>query len=177
MSGRGPRGNSASCSALCQLAVTFPATHKQSGPFWCRFLGRGVCVCYRTLWVSPTNSPVRLGVSPAAASTPTGVFSQRFEALFPLFWSPGLGGVSCSPVVPPGLSTWNMGPPGLPAATLPHIFSAGLSISAPPTGLGEYFFFNSLIFGLPNSLISWQFWLVFVFKFVVLFLVVRGGTV
>ena len=32
--------------------------------------------------VSPMNSPVRLGVSPAAASTPTGVFSQRFEALF-----------------------------------------------------------------------------------------------
>ena len=31
---------------------------------------------------SPTNSPVRLGVSPAA-STPTGVFSQWFEALFP----------------------------------------------------------------------------------------------
>ena len=25
----------------------------------------------------PTNSPVRLGVSPVAASTPTGVFSQR----------------------------------------------------------------------------------------------------
>ena len=34
------------------------------------------------LWVSPTNSPVRLGVSPAAASTRTGVFNQRFEALF-----------------------------------------------------------------------------------------------
>ena len=34
-------------------------------------------------WVSPTNSPVRLGVSPAAASTLTGVFNQRFEALFP----------------------------------------------------------------------------------------------
>ena len=29
------------------------------------------------------TSPVRLGVSPAAASTPTGVFSQWFEALFP----------------------------------------------------------------------------------------------
>ena len=27
--------------------------------------------------------PVRLGVSPAAAPTPTGVFNQRFEALFP----------------------------------------------------------------------------------------------
>ena len=37
----------------------------------------------RTLWVSPMNSPVRLGVSPAATSTPTGVFNQRFEALFP----------------------------------------------------------------------------------------------
>ena len=33
--------------------------------------------------VSPTTSPVRLGVSPAAAPTPTGVFNQRFEALFP----------------------------------------------------------------------------------------------
>ena len=35
------------------------------------------------LWVSPTTSPVSLGVSPAAAPTPKGVFSQRFEALFP----------------------------------------------------------------------------------------------
>ena len=35
-----------------------------------------------SLWVSPTNSPMKLGVSPAAASTPTGVFNQRFEALF-----------------------------------------------------------------------------------------------
>ena len=31
----------------------------------------------------PTTSPVRLGVSPAAAPTPMGVFNQRFEALFP----------------------------------------------------------------------------------------------
>ena len=29
-------------------------------------------------------SPERLGVSPAASSTPTGVFNQRFEDLFPL---------------------------------------------------------------------------------------------
>ena len=29
------------------------------------------------------TSPVRLGVSPVAAPTPTGVFNQRFEALFP----------------------------------------------------------------------------------------------
>ena len=29
------------------------------------------------------TSPVKLGVSPAAAPTPTGIFNQRFEALFP----------------------------------------------------------------------------------------------
>ena len=39
--------------------------------------GGWVCVHSRTLWVSPMNSPGRLEVSPAAASTPTGVFSQR----------------------------------------------------------------------------------------------------
>ena len=46
-------------------------------------LGWVVCVCSRILWVSPTNTPERLGVSPAAASTLTGVFNQRFEALLP----------------------------------------------------------------------------------------------
>ena len=35
------------------------------------------------LWVSSMNSPMRLGVSPTASSTPTIVFSQWFEALFP----------------------------------------------------------------------------------------------
>ena len=52
------------------------------GP-WCCFLGGWVCVHSRTQWVSPMNSPVSLGVSPTAASTPTDVFSQWFEALFP----------------------------------------------------------------------------------------------
>ena len=53
-----------------------------------------------------------------------------------------------------------------------------LSISAPPTGLDECFFFNSLAFRLPYSSIFWQFWLFFVFKFVlILLLLVRGGTV
>ena len=46
---------------------------------------------------------MRLGVSPAAASTPTGVFNQRFEALFP---SAGALGclVCCVLPPPPGLS-------------------------------------------------------------------------
>ena len=47
-------------------------------------VGGRACACSRPLWVSPTISPVRLGVSPAAAFTPTGVFTQWFEALFPL---------------------------------------------------------------------------------------------
>ena len=46
--------------------------------------------------VSPRNSPVRLGVSPAAASTPTGVFNQWFDALFPHAGT--LGCVACHPV-------------------------------------------------------------------------------
>ena len=65
------------------------------------------------------TSPVRLEVSPAAGSTPTGVFNQKFEALFPPRWSPGLRSRSCSPVVPPGLSARvNEEPPGPPAAAL-----------------------------------------------------------
>ena len=82
MWGRGPRGNNATCSPLCWISVTSPATHNQIGP-WVVISGGWVCVRSRTLWVSPTNSPVRLGVSPTAASIPTGIFSQRFQALFP----------------------------------------------------------------------------------------------
>ena len=142
-----------------QLAFsTFPATHKNVGPFWCCFPGGWACVRSRTLWISPTDSPVRLGVSPTA-STPTGVFCQRFEALFPRAGTPGLCGLSRSPVVPPSLSHVNVGLPAPPAAALP--------ISTPPTGLDECFFFNSLVVGLPYSWIFWPFWLVFVLKFVV----------
>ena len=99
-------------------------------------------------WVSPTNSPVRLGVSPAAASTPTGVFNQWFEALFPPHWSPELH------------SLW----PGPPATALPWVLSAQMPISTPPTGLDECVFFNSLVVRLPYSSIFCQFWLFFVFK-------------
>ena len=61
---------------------------------------------------------------------------------------------------------------GLPAATLPQVLFARLPITTPPTDLDECFFFNSLVVGLPYSLIFWQFMLFFVFKFVVLLLVV-----
>ena len=74
MWGRGPRGNNAACSALTWLSVT----HKQIGPFWCWFLGGWVCVCSRAPWVSPADSPVRLGVCPTAA-TPTDFYRQKFR--------------------------------------------------------------------------------------------------
>ena len=83
MWGRGPIGSHGTCSTLCRFSVTSSTTHNQIGLFWCCFLSAWVCVGSRALWVSPMNSPVRLRVSPAAASIPTGVSSQRFEALFP----------------------------------------------------------------------------------------------
>ena len=55
----------------------------------------GLCTL-QARWVSPTTSPVRLGVCSAAASTPTGVFNQRFEALFPP--AGALGCAVCHPV-------------------------------------------------------------------------------
>ena len=45
--------------------------------FWCWFQGGWVCVHSSSLWVSSRNSPVRLGVSLAAA-TPTSFYSQKF---------------------------------------------------------------------------------------------------
>ena len=54
---------------------------------------------------------MRLGVSPAAALTPTGVFNQRFEALFPR--AGALGCMVCHPV--------QQLPPCQPPAALPTL--------------------------------------------------------
>ena len=81
--GEGPRGSNGACSTLCWILVTPSTTHNQIGPLWCWFLSGWACACSRPLWVSPTTSPVSLGVPPAAAPTPTGAFNQRFESLFP----------------------------------------------------------------------------------------------
>ena len=51
-----------------------------------------------------------------------------------------------------------------------------LPVSTPSTSLDEYFFFNSLVVGLPYSLIFWQFWFFFVFKLVVVLLSVVQGS-
>ena len=64
------------------------------------------------------DSPVRLGVSPAAASTPMGIFNQNFEALFPC--AGALGCVVCFTPMPflPVYLCKNVGPQGLPVTTL-----------------------------------------------------------
>ena len=94
------------------------------------------------------------------------VYSVRcFEALFPPYWNPGWHGLSCSPVVPPSLSTCKCGttlstsyqlvhplPPCLPGPLVTTLSCASslpwLPTSTPPTSLNECFFFNSLVVGL-----------------------------
>ena len=180
---------------LCQFLVTPSTTHNQIGPLWCFFPSWWLCVRSRPLWVSPTNSPGRLGVSPTAASTPTGVFNQRFEALFPC--AGALGCVVCF-APQPFLLVYlcgNVGLQGLPATTLWGLLTAAwpalfhnvpprwvhqplpcrepcppqLPDSAPPTGLDECFFFISLVVGLLYSSIFCRFWLFFVFKLLLSF--------
>ena len=129
---------------------------------------------------------MRLGVSPAATSTPTGAFNQRFEALFP---RTGALGYSVCFAPPPFLSVYlcvSVGPRGLLAVAWPAPFipqssmSLGLArlprfcasrrpFSAPATSLNECFFFISLVVGLPCGSIFCQFWLFFVFKLLLSF--------
>ena len=130
---------------------------------------------------------MRLGVSPAAVSTPMGVFNQRFEALFPC--SGALGCEVCFAPLPFLLvyPCANVGPQGLPAVAWPAPFHnlppcwvfqpppcrksspPQLPVSAPPTFLDECFFFISLVVRLPYSSIFCQFWLFFVFKLLLSF--------
>ena len=81
--GEGPTGSNGARFTLLRISIFHSDTHNQTGPLWCWFPSGWACARPRPLWVSPRTSPVRLGVSPAAAPTPTGAFNQRFEALFP----------------------------------------------------------------------------------------------
>ena len=112
----------------------------------------------------PMNSPVRLGVSPGAASTPTGVFNDRFEALFLCTGTLGFV-VSLTPqlFLMVYLHT-DVGPPAPPAVAPPGVLSALLSDSAPPPCLDECFFFNPLVVGLHTVRFSVRSGCFFVFK-------------
>ena len=112
---------------------------------------------------SRVNSPVRLGVSPAAIPPPQVFSVTGFEALFPL-----TGTVGCAVCLTPQffllvyLHT-NVRLPGLPATTLPESSPSQLPV-----------FPLLLVWINVSSLgsIFWQFWLFFVFKFVVVLLLV-----
>ena len=124
--GEGLRGSNGTRFTLHQISATPSATHNQIGPLWCWFPSGWACGHSRPLWVSPTTSPVRLGVSPAAAPTLTGVFNQRFEALFP--HAGALGYVVClAPLPSSGLAVHECEAMERLPATLPAPFSATLS--------------------------------------------------
>ena len=133
------------------------------------------------------TSPVRLGVSLAAASTPKGFSIRGLRLYFPKL-EPWVGqSVWLPPPFPPVYLCENVGPHGLLAAAWPALFHSPpprwvqqlphrresslpwLPISAPPAGLDECFFFNSLVVGLSYSSIFCQFWLFFVFKLLLSF--------
>ena len=157
MWGRGLRGSNGACSTPCWFSVTPSTTHNQIGPFWCWFPNGWVCVHSRPLWVFPMNPSVKLRASPTAASTPTGVFNQRFEALFPR-----AGTLGCTihhpvhqllPCWPAAalptrlhnpLPHWVRQPPpcqecSLPGCPSPPLLQVWINVST----------FNSLVVGLP----------------------------
>ena len=128
------------------------------------------CVCPRTLWISPTNSFMRLEFLLLLQSPQ--VFSVRgFEALFPF-----TGTLGCEVCLAPQLFFLvylhsNVGLPSPQSTSLPALVlqpqpccesSIWLPVSAPPTHLGECFFFISLVVGLKYSSIFCQF-LLFLF--------------
>ena len=122
--GEGPRGSNGARFTLLPISIFHSATHNQTGTLWCWFPSGWACARPRPLWVSPTTSPVRLGVSPAAAPTPTsGRGSIRdLRPYFPIMepwvmWSTSL------PSVCPGLSC------GVLPTALPALFSATLSLA------------------------------------------------
>ena len=124
--GEGSRGSNGACSTLCWISVTPSATHNPIGPLWCWFPSGWACACSRPLWVSSTTSPVRLGVSPSGASTPTGVFNQRFEALFPRAGALGCAVCFAPPPFLPVYLCANVGLKGLPATSLWGLLVAAL---------------------------------------------------
>ena len=118
--GEGPSGSNGARLTLLRLSIFHSANHHQTGPLWCWFPSGWACAHSRPLWFSPTTSPVRLGVSPAAAPTPTGVFNQRFKAVFPCAGALGYP-VCFVPRRLSGLSVRECGASGCyPPLCLPH---------------------------------------------------------
>ena len=97
----GPRGSNGSCSSLSDFSHSLRYPQSNWAPLVLIPEWVGLCTFSAPVGVSPTNCPVRLGVSPAAVSTPMGVFNQRFEALFPC-----AGALGCVVCFAPRCSSW-----------------------------------------------------------------------
>ena len=135
--GEGPRGSNGACSTLHQLSVFHSATHNQTGPLWCWFPSGWACAHSRPLWVSPTTSPARLGVSPAAAPTPTGVSIRGLRLYFPE-QEPWVAGSALLPAVCSVSLCANVGPLGATCSfacpVLCHSESGPLGLSVSECG-------------------------------------------
>ena len=81
--GEGPRGSNGTRLTLLWISVFHFNTHNQTGPLWCWFPSGWACAHSRPLWVSATTSPVRLGVSPAAAQPPGALSIRGLRLYFP----------------------------------------------------------------------------------------------
>ena len=136
------------------------------------------------------DSPERPAVSPAAP-TPTGFYSQKLWGfIFPMLepwtaWSVlGLGLRAPKEYLLIFIhDTWMWDHPfwqhrhrslTTTASLLPHttISPPQFPGSSPPAFLDEYALFKYLVARLPYSSILWQFWLFFVFRLVVILLMV-----
>ena len=109
--GAGPRGSNGARFTLLWISVFHSTTHNQTGPLWCWFPSGWACAHSRPLWVSPTTSPVSLGVSPAAASTPT-AFSIKGSRLYFPELEPWFARSASLPAVCPVYLRMNVGPRG-----------------------------------------------------------------
>ena len=108
------------------------------------------------------NSPVTLGVSPTATSTP-----KEFSISGLRLYFPGVAQFISLPLcssqfICAGMWDHRVGQP-------PFCLSAQLRVSAPPTCLDECVFSNLLVVRLLYSSIFCQFWLFFVFKLLLSF--------
>ena len=64
----------------CSHSLCYP---QSNWALWCWLLSGWACAHSRPLWVSPTTSLVRLGVSPAAAPTPMAFSIRGLRFYFP----------------------------------------------------------------------------------------------
>ena len=123
--GEGLRGSNGTHSTLHWTSVTLSATHNQTGPLWCWLPSGWACAHPRPLWVSPTTSLVRLGVSPAAPQPPRAFSIRGLRLYFPVL-EPWVVWSALFPAICPVYLCVNVGPGVLPT-TLTAPFSATLS--------------------------------------------------